>query len=124
MLPHSLFLDTTLAKYCINFIFTTQLFTISFCISSIQVYIMHQFCSIFLYLQTFQDWGDLYKCHKFESGDTDAYSVFSSSSTHQRRRDAAEYVDWRSKGVVTQVKSQVCFILHTNLPYPSEESGL
>lgn len=63
-----------------------------------------------IYTQTFQEWGDLYKCHQqytFETTDSDLYSWFTYDSSSKKIKSSEEFVDWRKKGVVTEPKSQV-----------------
>ena len=47
------------------------------------------------------------------SGNTDSelYSQFTYDSSRKKLRGSEEFVDWRDKGVVTEVKSQVYFIV-------------
>ena len=61
----------------------------------------------FLGMQTFKEWSDFYKCHKQYSGDYNEVFTSTYSHGHLKGQLREEFVDWRDRGAVTQVKNQV-----------------
>ena len=57
--------------------------------------------------QTFKEWSDFYKCHKQYPGDYNEMFTSTYSHGHLKGQLREEFVDWRDRGAVTQVKNQV-----------------